>query len=183
MTCFAAAKFFETDIATAIAALAAVITMAAAIIGLRYARREVSTARENARVELAFRLYEQQLDSKFAESMGVCIEFLSIKEQGKERERIADKRWAKFQTMAPRERTTLLLYLNHLEVVGGLYRMGHLDKKTAMHYFGAAASAYAERFEWFIERAQFENRNFFENWLAFAAAYNQLKRDDRPRHR
>lgn len=102
MGVLAAVSFLETDIASAITALATVITMGAAVVALWYAHRELSTTRENSRIDLAFRLYEHQLNPEFAKHIALTADFITIRGDGAQRERVAEQRWRRWCAMERR---------------------------------------------------------------------------------
>lgn len=167
----AVARFLETDIASVVTALAAVVTMTAAVVALRYARRELSTTRDNARIDLTFRLYEHQLNPEFAKHIAITADFITIDQQGPERELVAARRWRRWKRLDRDRQTQIALYLNHLEVVGALYELGRLDRKSAIRLFGAAADEYWKRAEWFVERVRASEPCTFDKWEALARAH------------
>lgn len=166
------ATFFETDIASAVTALATVVTVAAAVVALLYARRELAATRDSARIDLAFRLYEHQLSPEFAKHIAMTADFLSIDQQGAGRDLIAARRWRRWNKMGRDQQTQLALYLNHLEVVGTLYELGRLDRNTVIRLFGFAADEYWKRGDWFIRRVRASTTpRTFDKWEALARAH------------
>jgi hypothetical protein len=184
----AGSGFFDTDVATVVAAFAAVITMAAAVVALTYARRELATAREHAQIDLTFRLYEHQLDPEFSQHVAITADFLRIPGKGEERELRAERRWKAWTKMSRGKRAEILLYLNHLEVVGGLYELGRLDEMAVMHQFGGAADVYWRAGDWFVSRVRdADSPDTFAKWGALAAAYRRYDEENeeakrRPSH-
>lgn len=172
---FAVAPFFQTNIAEASTAVATVLTFFAAMGAIYYAHRQLSAAKDTAGVDLAFRLYEHQLNPDFARHIAISADFITI-EEGAKRSQIADERWGEWVAMDRRKAAEIVLYLNHLEAVGGLYEQGRLDETATMRLFGQAASAYWKRADWFIERTRARSSAAtFNKWEALAAAHDRWK--------
>jgi hypothetical protein len=174
----ASSGLFDTDIATAVAALAAVITMTAAIVALRFAKRELSSNREKAQIELTFSLYDHQLDPEFAQHMAKTADFLRGSRANESGAQAAERKWAEWNKMNRGKRAEILLYLNHLEVVGGQYELGRLDEKAVMHLFGTAADLYWREGAWFVERARgVGTSKTFAKWGFLADAYRRQEEE------
>jgi hypothetical protein len=171
MPLLAVAKFFETNIADALTAAAAVVTMFIAIAAVFYARRELIGNRDAARIELTFKLYEHQLDPEFSRHMAMTGDLITIDAEGTERERIAERRWRQWRRLDRAGQTQTMLYLNHLEIVGGLYKLGRLDHKATMQLFGYAAEIYWDRADWFIARVRLDDKAAFDKWQVLAEAH------------
>lgn len=177
MTQVAVAPFFQTNIADAITAAAATLTFLAAMGAIYYAHRQLSAAKDASRVDLTFRLYEHQLDPEFAKHIALSAGFITIAETGAKRSRIAKKRWRKWEKMDRDDAAQLVIYLNHLEAVGGLYEQNRLDETAAMRLFGHAAAVYWKRADWFIDRIRTaDSEAAFDKWEALAKAYDRWKR-------
>ncbi len=177
MTQLAVAPFFQTNIAEALTAAAAVLTFFAALSAIYYAHRQLSAAKDTARVDLTFRLYEHQLNPEFARHIALAADFITIDEKGAKQKGIADRRWRRWEAMDRKEATQLILYLNHLEAVGGLYEQNRLDETAAMRLFGQAAAAYWKRADWFVTRLRTASgAAAFNKWEALAKAYEPWKR-------
>jgi hypothetical protein len=171
----AVAEFFKTDIATSAAALGAVITALAAIFALIYASRQLESARDATRIELTFRLYEHQLTSEFANHIAKTADFLAIDQTGRAGERAANRRWRRWNRMDRSKKSQILLYLNHLEAVGGLYESGRLDEKATMELFGLAAATFWARADWLVKRLRGSKPGTgaaFDKWEALAREFN-----------
>jgi CRISPR/Cas system-associated endonuclease Cas1 len=173
----AVAPFFQTNIAEALTAAAAALTFFAALGAIYYAHRQLSAAKDTARVDLTFRLYEHQLNPEFAKHIALTADFITIEEEGAKRNRIACKRWRKWEGMDRSDAAEIVLYLNHLEAVGGLYEQGRLDETAAMRLFGQAAAAYWKRADWFVKQLRSgDGAAAFDKWEALAKAYESWKR-------
>lgn len=178
MISLAVAEFFQTDIATAVAALGALVTAIAAILALIYARGQLDSARDATRIDLTFRLYEHQLNAEFARHIAITADFLAIAQKGAERERVARQRWRRWCEMTRSERGQIVLYLNHLEAVGGLFKSKRLEEKAAMDLFGVAAATFWARADWFVERVRASRpgaENAFDKWEALAEEFSKRK--------
>jgi hypothetical protein len=172
----AVAPFLETDIATCVTAAATMLTAVAAAVALGYARRELRQARETARIDLTFRLYERQLSPDFARHIAQAADFITIDGDGSERLKVAYDRCRRWDAMSRKEQAEIVLYLNHLEAVGGLFKMGRLDVDTAMRLFGQAAEAYWRRADWFIEHLRGPHGSaVFDKWEGLACAHRRWK--------
>lgn len=168
MPLLAVAKFFETDIAGVLGATAAVLTLITAIAAVIYAKRELVNNRDAARIDLTFRLYEHQLDPEFSRHMAMTSDLITIDAEGAQRERIAERRWRQWERLSRADKTQTVLYLNHLEIVGGLYKLDRLDHKATMRLFGYAAENYWDRAAWFIERVRRDDEAAFDKWEILA---------------
>lgn len=168
----AVAKFFDTDIATSVAALGAMLTFVAAAVAIVYARRQVLLAQDTSRVDLTFRLYDRQLTPDFARHIALTADFLTIDEQGDERLREAYSRCRRWKKMGREKQAEIVMYLNHLEAVGGLFQLKRLDDDAAMRLFGYAAEVYWERAQWFVEFLRGPTGDkAFDKWEALARAH------------
>jgi hypothetical protein len=176
VTNLAVAKFFDTDIAISVAALAAMLTFVAAVAAIIYARRQLLLAQDASRIDLTFRLYDRQLTPEFARHIALTADFLTIDKQGDERLREVYARCRQWEAMSREEQAEVVMYLNHLEAVGGLYQLKRLDSDAAMRLFGYAAEVYWERAEWFVEflRGPAGNKAF-DKWEALARAHSCWK--------
>lgn len=153
--------------------------MTAAVVGLRYARRELTTAKENTRIDLAFRLYEHEHTPEFVKHIAMASDFLTLDCPEARQEAAAQARWRRWQRMSRQERGDVILYLNHLEVVAGLYEMGRLDENTTMRLFGGAAAEYWRRGSWFIERLRAEtDASTFDQWEMLARGFREQVREE-----
>ena len=171
MICLAAGPN-SAEIVTAVAAVA---TALAAILATGYASKQIATARKIARVELTFRLYEHQLDPEFANRIALTSDFVTIDGALFSKELVAKQRWWRWNRMRRDKKMQILLYLNHLEAVGGLYEAKRLDRKSAMELFGATATAYWGRADWFVQRLQAEKPAAFEKWGKLVEEYRLWK--------
>jgi hypothetical protein len=174
MSQLAVAPFFDTDIGNSLTALAAFLTFGAAVTALIYARRELHSARDSARIDLTFRLYEHQLDPEFANHIALTADFITI-DGDEPRKLAAERRWRRWQRMDRSTKAQIVLYLNHLEVVGGMYELDRLDETAAMRLFGHAAVEYWRRADWFVDRVRAKNPAAFDKWEALAKAYLRWK--------
>lgn len=173
----ATAPFFEANVAEAIAAMAAALTFFTALGAIYYAHRQLSGAKDTARVDLTFRLYEHQLNPEFARHIALAADFITIDEDGDRHTRIAEKRWRRWKRMDRSDAAEVVLYLNHLEAVGGLYEQNRLDETATMRLFGQAAAAYWKRAEWFVDRLRTTgSAAAFDKWEVLAKAYDHWKR-------
>lgn len=176
MPCLAVAKFFDTDIATSIGALAAALTFITAAIAVFYARRQLNLAHDTSRIDLTFRLYDRQLTPEFARHIALAGDFITIDAEGTERLKEAYSRCRRWKEMPREEQAEIVMYLNHLEAVGGLYELNRLDNDTTMRLFGYAAEAYWQRAGWFVEYLRGPNdAEAFNKWEALATAYGHWK--------
>jgi hypothetical protein len=166
----AVAPFFRLDLASAGTALAAGVALV-------YAQRQVSDAKDRGKQELAYRLSERAAAPDFVPCIAAASDFLTIEEQGSRRCREEERRWQRWQRMPRLEKGKIVVYLNHLEHVGGLHAKGRLDKEAAMLLFGQAASAYWERGQWFIGRLREEQPRAFSEWEKLNDAYLQYRKD------
>lgn len=177
MTFAAISSASHINIAEEVTAVAAALTFLTALGAVYYAHRQLSAAKEASRVDLTFRLYEHQLDPEFAKHIALSANFITIAETGAKRRRIAKKRWRKWERMDRNDAAQLVIYLNHLEAVGGLYEQDRLDETAAMRLFGHAAAVYWERADWFIDRIRTaDSEAAFDKWEALAKAYDRWKR-------
>jgi hypothetical protein len=180
VTSLAVAKFFDTDIATSITALAAVLTFATAAVAIIYARRQLSLARDTSRIDLTFRLYDRQLTPEFARHIALAGDFVTIDAQGTERLKEVYDRCRRWKRMSREEQAEIVMYLNHLEAVGGLYQLNRLDNDTTMRLFGHAAEVYWKRAGWLIEYLRVPNGSeAFDKWETLAVAYGRWKEEHR----
>ena len=176
MTSLAVAKFFDTDIATSITALAAVLTFVAAAIAIFYARRQLALAHDTSRIDLTFRLYDRQLTPEFAQHIALTGDFVTMEGQGEGRLKEARSRCREWSEKSRKEQAEIVMYLNHLEAVGGLYQLKRLDDDTTMRLFGYAAEVYWKRADWFIKYLRgSDGKEAFDKWEALATAYGHWK--------
>jgi hypothetical protein len=181
MIVLAVAEFFRTDIATAIAAFGALVTAIAAFCALIYASKQLDSAHDATRIDLTFRLYEHQLNAEFVRHIAKTADFLAIAQNGAERERVARQRWRRWNEMSRSERGQIVLYLNHLEAVGGLFQSERLEEEAAMDLFGVAAATFWERADWFVERVRASKpgaEKAFDKWEALVDAFRDREQGE-----
>lgn len=81
--------------------------------------------------------------------------------------------------MERKDAAQIVLYLNHLEAVGGLYEQDRLDETSAMRLFGQAAATYWKRADWLVDQLRNgDSPAAFDKWEALAKAYDRWKRKE-----
>ena len=166
--------FVFGDLASTVTAVGTALTSAAALAALVYARKQISSARQQAKQVLAYELYERQSDPSLAKYIAVTAEYLTIDEgDPKKCCEIEEQRWKRWQRMTRAERGEILLYPNHLEVVAGLYLLERLDKDATMLLFGLAGNTYWKRGSWFIQRLREEYPRTYSDWEKLSKAYER----------
>jgi hypothetical protein len=169
------------DVASSLNAAGALLTAGAAVAALGYAARQIRIAREagredaqHAREVLTYELYHHQSDPKIGEYIAIMADFISLEEMSpRKRRKVEERHWRRWQRMSRAQKHAVVVYMNYIETVAGLYRLGRLDEHATMLLFGQAASSYWKRGEWFIRRLRLQVPRAFIDWEMLADAYGQ----------
>jgi hypothetical protein len=158
--------------------LAQILTAAAAVGALVYAQHEIRETQRRSNRELAYRWSERQHDPEFAELLAEASRFLTIREERPvDRRALEVARWSQWRRTDDdnvKRKGRILLYLNYLERVGGLFCEGRIDHTTALHLFGYTAHEYWNRWNWFVwlvRVADTNNPKTFQWWEQLGRAW------------